>query len=301
MSQQKIRKNRLTVFTPTYNRAYTLPRLFKSLQNQTNKNFDWLIIDDGSTDNTKELVKALKLKAKFQVSYIFKENEGKHSAINLMLDMIDSELVAIVDSDDYLSNDAVETILVDYRVIKDIEEVKSIYYLDSDFDGNIVGHTFAEDRTIRNANQYFINSGVKGDKFIVFKSKALKTFRFPVFETEKFIGETAVWIPLQRNSKSYFRNEAIYRCQYLEDGISKAGKKIRLESPLGGMFNSKVYIENDITLTLKFKNTILYICYGLFAKKKVRWMLRDFPEKWMLITMLPMGICLYCVWKRRYF
>lgn len=292
--------NLITVFTPSYNRAYTLPRLFESLKRQTIRQFNWLVIDDGSSDNTKELVEKFSNEADFAITYVKKENGGKHTAINSMLDMIDTELVVIVDSDDFLAENAVEIILNDYMDIKCKSELCSINYLRAYFDGSVIGDPFPDDHIIAKANQYMINGGIAGDKCEVFLAHALKNYRFPVFSGERFVGETAVWIPMYRNYKTLFRNEAIYYCQYIDDGLSMAGKSMRIKNPLGGMENSLVYIANDIKLSLRIKHTLLYICYGKFAKKSLAQIMDRFPDKLSAAIMYLPGYLLYLDWKKKY-
>jgi glycosyltransferase involved in cell wall biosynthesis len=101
----------LTVFTPTFNRAYCLEKCYKSLVNQTCYEFVWLIIDDGSTDQTKVLVEKWKKEEKVEINYIWQENQGMHGAHNTAYEQIDTELNVCIDSDDYMPEDAVEKII----------------------------------------------------------------------------------------------------------------------------------------------------------------------------------------------
>jgi glycosyltransferase involved in cell wall biosynthesis len=134
----------LTVFTPTYNRASLLPELFASLQAQGDRRFRWLVVDDGSTDGTKALVESFQAAARFQIDYIYKENGGKHTALNAMLDVVETELVMIVDSDDYLLSDGVETVLRDYGNIADKSGASAIVYPRAYPGGKIIGDAFPD-------------------------------------------------------------------------------------------------------------------------------------------------------------
>ena len=97
----------ITVFTPTYNRAYIIKNLFNSLKNQTFQNFEWIIVDDGSTDNTEEVVKEwLNESLFFKIKYHKQKNGGKHTAINKGLELASGDVFFIIDSDDYITNDA---------------------------------------------------------------------------------------------------------------------------------------------------------------------------------------------------
>ena len=129
----------ITILTPAYNRAKTLNRLYNSLLEQTNKNFKWVIVDDGSVDETKDVVDKILQQQKLDVKYYYKANGGKHTALNYGLNEIETELTYVVDSDDYLPKDAVETITTDYEEIKDNKELAGLAYLKADINLNVVG------------------------------------------------------------------------------------------------------------------------------------------------------------------
>lgn len=287
----------LTIFTPTYNRSYTLGRLFDSLQAQTKLCFKWLIIDDGSTDNTKEIVNDLSERANFEVEYVYKQNGGKHTAINLMHSMATTELVCIVDSDDYLSEYAVETILEDYKKIKLRDDVYGIIYLRSYFNGNVIGDSFDYDEEIVDPIQEIENRGYRGDKCEVWRPNLTKNFLFPEYEKERFMGETVVMIPMRFQYKVLMRNKSIYFCEYIDDGLTIAGRKMRVRNPLGGMANSRVYIRKGIKAKTQIKNTLLYIVYGLFSEFKLWEVYKSFPNKVLFLLCLLPAILIYGVWK----
>ena len=128
----------LTIFTPAYNRAYTLHKCYESLKRQTNKNFKWMIIDDGSTDNTVDLVAKWKEKSDFEIIYIYKQNGGMHTAHNTAYENIYTELNMCIDSDDYLTDDAIDKILSFWEENKD-EKYGGIIALDIFQNGEIIG------------------------------------------------------------------------------------------------------------------------------------------------------------------
>ena len=136
--------NLITVFTPTYNRAYCLNKCYESMQKQNCKAFDWLIVVDGSTDNTKELVDSwLNKDNGFEIIYKYKKNGGMHTAHNLAYELIDTELNVCIDSDDRLSENAIEKI-IDFWNENGSEKYAGIIGLDDDLDGNIIGEKFLE-------------------------------------------------------------------------------------------------------------------------------------------------------------
>lgn len=290
----------LTILTPAYNRAHTLHRLYESLEKQSYKKFEWLIVDDGSTDSTKEYVDEIKKFASIEIKYIYKNNGGKHTAINEGVENIETPLTFIVDSDDYLTEDAVETIYEKWEVYKNKSDIGSIWFLQSDSNGNLIGDKFPEDDLVSTYTDVMINSGVKGDKKSVYLTKARKEFPFPIFEGEKFIGEGTVHKRIGGHYKSIFINKVIYKGEYLQDGLSKAGKNMRIRNPLGGMANSKEFLTKDVALKTRIKKMVLYVTYGFFANIKIRNILLGSGHALFVTMCIPVSYLLYRRWKQRY-
>jgi glycosyltransferase involved in cell wall biosynthesis len=117
---------KLTIFTPTHNRATLLPRLYESLKKQTDKNFEWLIIDDGSNDDTPQVVSRFTAENAIEIRYYFQKNHGKHTAINNGVSKTENPAFFIVDSDDMLSENAVAVIREKFEKIKDNDEIAGI-------------------------------------------------------------------------------------------------------------------------------------------------------------------------------
>lgn len=135
----------LTVFTPAYNRAYTLPRTYESLKSQQNTGFVWLVVDDGSTDHTADLVRQWQSEANdFEIRYIYKENGGMHTAHNAAYANIDTELNVCIDSDDALAPDAVQIIFDAWQQVRD-KGYAGLLGLDAAFDGTVIGKGFPQD------------------------------------------------------------------------------------------------------------------------------------------------------------
>lgn len=158
----------ITILTPTYNRAYTLTRLYKSLAIQSCKEFIWLVLDDGSTDNTEILIKELKQDATFEIRYIKKKNGGKHTAINEGVKEINTILTFIVDSDDYITEDAIETINIMWNKYKSIPQLSGIWFLNKDPNGKVIGDYFPQEEFISDYTRTIINAKICGDKSVVY-------------------------------------------------------------------------------------------------------------------------------------
>ena len=148
-------KATLTIFTPAYNRAYTLHKCYESLKKQTNKDFEWLIIDDGSTDNTRELVQSWIEENLIPIKYHYQKNQGMHGAHNSAYELIDTKLNVCIDSDDYMPDDAVEKILKFWEENQS-EEIAGIAALDAYESGEVIGTTFPKDlKTSTSFDMYY--------------------------------------------------------------------------------------------------------------------------------------------------
>ncbi|MBE6894526.1 MAG: glycosyltransferase family 2 protein [Ruminococcaceae bacterium] len=211
----------ITVFTPTYNRGYILGELYQSLLNQTCFDFEWLIVDDGSTDNTEELVKNWLDNGKFAVRYCKKANGGKPSAINCGLQLAKGEYFWIIDSDDTATKDGVQTCLKWIASLPQGEKFAGVGGLRGDKKGGIIGTTFSGEyvdvTTLERAKH-----NIGGDKSEVFLTSVIKQFPFPEFKGEKFVPEALVWNRIAKAGyKIRWFNEIVHITEYLEDGMTK--------------------------------------------------------------------------------
>ncbi len=288
----------ITVFTPTYNRGYIIDRLYKSLCKQTNKDFEWLIVDDGSTDNTESIIKSFKEDNNIVICYYKQDNGGKHTAINKALDLAEGELFFIVDSDDCLTDDAVETIISDWKKVRS-NDLCGISYLRGHTDGKVMGPPFPKDKTIDNFIDLRINGGIPGDKAEVWDTKKLRQYRFPVFSGEKFLAEGYLWYQLGLKYDMLFVNKVIYICEYLDGGLTKSGKKMRIQNPLGGIATSLMQMNPHSKFTYRFKKSLLYVAYSFFANKGIKDMI-SCKYKNIIIPCIPFGWMLYKYWHYKY-
>lgn len=220
----------ITILTPTYNRAYILPNLYKSLQNQTCTNFEWIIIDDGSNDNSEQLVKSwIKDNNVFKISYIKKENGGKHRAINYAIDMVQTEFCFIVDSDDYLTISAIQFINEWVYTIRDNFSFAGVSGLRGYSNNKRIGEypkskKFHKYIDATNLQRYKFDLG--GDKAEIYRTEILKKYPFPEFKGENFLPEDVVWNAIARDGYIIrWFNEIIYICEYLDDGLTRMGTK----------------------------------------------------------------------------
>lgn len=264
----------ITVFTPTYNRAYILSNLYKSLKKQSYKNFEWIIIDDGSNDNTEDLVKSwIKEKNFFDIIYKKTANKGKHVAINKGVNIAKGELFFIVDSDDFLSDNALERVAFWESTIKTKELFVGVSGNRSYFDGTLIGTTFNSnnkylDCTHIEREKYNIN----GDKAEVYYTKILRKYPFPEFKNEKFCCESLVWLRIARDGyKIRYFNESIYFTEYRDDGLTKNILKKYRENPKGTLLFYKEATKFQKNNFKRFlKDGSFYYLYGIFQGYRLK-------------------------------
>ena len=241
----------ITVFTPTYNRAKLLPDLYESLKRQTCKKFEWVIVDDGSTDDTESLVKQWIPQADFSICYTKKENGGKQRAVNLGVQKAKGEYFFIVDSDDILTDNAVETALKWFDTIKDEKGFGGIGGQKGYKNGKAIGESFDGvylDATSLERAKYHIT----GDKAEIFYTDVLKKFPFPEFEGEKFVPEALVYNRIaQAGYKLRWFNEIVYLAEYLPDGYSANVDRLLISNWKGYSLYVKELIQSNGPLKAK--------------------------------------------------
>ena len=208
----------LTVLTPTYNRAYTIHKAYESLCRQTCMDFEWVVVDDGSADNTEELVRQWqKETTSFPIVFERQENGGKHRAVNRGVVLAKGDYVLILDSDDFLTDDAVEVIAGWTAEIAQLSGFAGVSGLK---DGAKNGDMKAPYIDAKNTER--MKYGLQGDKAEVYKTEFMRKYPFPEFEGEKFLRENAVWDAIALDGyKLRWYNRVIYKCEYLEDGLTK--------------------------------------------------------------------------------
>ena len=227
---------RITVFTPTYNRAYALPRLYEALLKQTFQDFEWLIVDDGSIDNTTEIVNDWIEKACLTIRYIKTANGGKHRAINKGVTLAKGELFYIVDSDDWLPQDSLYWVHHYFEEVKDDNQFAGVAGSKCYPDGNKVGGNVSYDILDTDTVSYRERYRIKGDMAEVWRTDILRQYPFPEFVGEKFMTEAVVWDEIAGKCKLRYFNKEIYTCEYLPDGLTKNIRAHHRNSPQGTMF-----------------------------------------------------------------
>jgi glycosyltransferase involved in cell wall biosynthesis len=256
----------ITVFTPTYNRAHLLRRLYESLCAQSFLNFEWLIVDDGSIDDTEKVIQAFIDEGKINIRCIKQENGGKHRAINRGVREAEGELFFIVDSDDQLPSNALQIICDTYSAIKDDDSFGGISGLDCYVDGNLVGSGLPQDTLDCNSLDIRYKYHVTGDLSEVFRTDVMKEFPFPEIEGEKFCPEVLIWNRIAQKYKLRYINKSIYVAEYQKDGLTSNIVKIRMKSPIATMMCYAEFVNQCIPFLQKIKSSINYWRFRFCAK-----------------------------------
>ncbi len=256
----------LTIFTPTYNRAELLKKLYQSLINQSNKNFIWLIVDDGSVDNTEQVVNSFIEENVININYYKKTNGGKHSAIDLAHQICKTEFIACVDSDDYLTNNAIEEI---YKDLTDVDsKCLGIVYRRAVNPNTPFNTSWPQSNTYLYFNELGQKHGYNEDTFLVFKTNIVNRYHFPKIEDERFITEKVLYNQFMFDYKILAVNKLLYIGEYQTDGYTANAAKLMFKNPLGTYyaFKSDTYHLTKYKVGLK---KCLFAWARYFAWKKL--------------------------------
>lgn len=263
--------NQVTIFTPTYNRAYVLERLYSSLRAQSDHNFQWLIIDDGSTDNTSKLVQSwIDEKNRFPITYRYYENGGKQRAINIAVQLIKTEYIFIVDSDDQLTEDAVEKVNRWLIQIKDRDDLAGVSGVKGNCQGQPIGGVVDfSSEYVEATNLERIQYNLQWDMAEIYKVDLLRRFPFTVWPGEKFVPEATVWdeIALQGYKLRWYR-DVIYKCKYLEDGLTNNSWELLKNNPMGYAMLFNHQLLTTPSLKARLKQIILMLSCIYMADEK---------------------------------
>ena len=280
---------KFTIFTPTFNRKELLEKLYKSLQKQTFKDFEWLIVDDGSADGTKEKVEEFLSEKKLDIKYYFKENGGKQRAYNFATDKANGELFICLDSDDEYVENGLETILKYWKKYEKNSNIAGMGYLSMYPDGEIIGSSFPEKEMISTQFDIYNKYGVKGDKGLMFRTEIIKKYKFPVFDDEKFITEAVVYNRICEKYKMVYVNEKIEIKEYQEDGLTAKYNNLLLRNPKGqALYHNEINSQN-LSFKQKVLNNAVYYKFCRAAGYKFGKIFKENKNKLFLIFALGIG------------
>ena len=280
----------LTVFTPAYNRAHTIGRTYESLCRQTCKDFCWLVVDDGSSDNTRQLVEGWLAEGKIPIRYIYQENQGMHGAHNTAYRNIDTPLNTCIDSDDFMPDDAVEKIL-DCWNRRGSDKYAGLIGLDATQDGKIIGTGFPEGMDTTTL-QGFYSAGGRGDKKMVYRTEVINRYpEYPLFEGERYVGLAYKYMLIDQDYELITLNEPLVIVEYQADGSSFNMFKQYWRNPRGFAFFRKAEMKTTKSLKRKLQVCTHYVSSSIISRN---WhFIQESPEKLLTTLCIPGGVALY--------
>ncbi len=290
----------ITIFTPTYNRAHLLPRLYRSLLGQDDSRFEWIVVDDGSQDNTHSLVESwARTTGLFPIRFFRLEHGGKQRAINYGVGKASFPLFFIVDSDDYLRTDAVRKVLVWSEPIFDIPYVAGVSGArgNKDFDYLSSPPDFKDDFIeVSNLDRNRYKLGA--DMAEVYKTEVLKKYPFPVWPGETFTPENVVWdqMALEGYRLRWYK-DIIYICEYLEDGLTRGGIRLYLDNLIGCAMSQDVVARSSKNLRNRI-SAIIEMGVACSLKRDFRYLRQSSFPFWSYFF-LPAAWLLSCRRRKR--
>ena len=256
----------ITIFTPTFNRAFCLHQVYDSLCRQTVTDFEWLIIDDGSTDNTKELVHSWISENKIIIRYIYQENLGMHSGYNTAYENITTELNVCIDSDDYLTNDCVEKILHFWKS-NGSDVYAGMVGLDATKEGKVLGKQMPENVKSATLQDLYYKYKISGDKKLIYRTEIVKKYpKYPIFKEERLVPLGSLYLQIDKDYELLCINEVLCIVEYLDDGSTKNIYKQYVRHPKGFRYSRYIEFKFSNYFEVRFKALIHFVSCNLFLK-----------------------------------
>ncbi|AZI66623.1 glycosyltransferase family 2 protein [Kaistella daneshvariae] len=284
---------KITVFTPTYNRAHLLPRLYKSLCRQTSKDFLWLVIDDGSSDGTEQLIQKWQAENRIEIQYHYKENGGMHTGHNAAYKIIVTELNLCIDSDDYMPENGIAVILEAWDKVENKDDVSGIVGLDATANGVVIGSRMPQNVGEGSYHDLYTRYKAMGDKKFVLKTKELKKYPlYPEYENEKLVPLGILYIMMGDEKPFFFLDDVICIVEYQEGGSSNTILKQYFQSPKGFAYARKIRLKHTSSAKDILKNC-LHLSSLFFITHDFKILHENNKFKFLTILLLPVGFVFY--------
>jgi len=288
---------KITVFTPTYNRARLLHRLYESLLRQESQDFKWLIIDDGSTDNTKEVVGAFIKENKIEIKYFYKNNGGLHTGYNAAIERLDTELAVCIDSDDWMPDDALERIITVWNENK-ADDIAGLIGLDYTAEGKIIGDHLQDGKEI-NPIDLLASKNNRGDKKYVVRTDLYKQVApMPVFAGEKNFNPHYMILKLSTKYRFIAVDAPLCIVDYQSDGMTANQFKQYIDSPNSYAELRRVIMRLPDVPKKYMVKTVIHYCSSSQISKN-RHYIKESPKKFLTVLCTPIGWLLTMYIRRR--
>jgi glycosyltransferase involved in cell wall biosynthesis len=284
-----------TVFTPTYNRGHTLHRVFDSLAAQTYTDFEWLVIDDGSTDGTRNLVDAWRQKNVFPIQYDYQENSGKPRAFNRAVKKAKGRRFLNLDSDDSCTPDALEKFNAYWVSIPEEQRTAfsgiTVHCMDSA--GKIIGNMFPRDIMDMMPGEMNARHPIQGEKWCFYRTDVLRQYPYPEIPGERYIPEGVVWNRIGAAYRMRYVNETLRVYYRSTDGIMAQFRKPRVQSPIGARLYYREALSRPMRYKTRLRNLLNYIAFSFHAGVSVRALCEQSGSFFAAAGLLPLGFALY--------
>lgn len=288
---------RITVFTPAYNRGNLIHNLYESLLRQTCKNFKWLIIDDGSTDGTCDVIQPWMDEAKIEIRYVYKENGGLHTGYNKAIELMDTELSVCIDSDDWMPDDAIEQILSVWDRVKR-DDIAGLIGLDFTSDGSIIGDHLPNGQVIDPIDLLASKTNRGDKKYVVRTDLYKKVAPMPVYKGEKNFNPHYMILKLSGEYQFVAMDAPLCIVDYQPDGMSANIYNQYLNSPKSFAELRRLIMSLPrVPFSYLYKTAIHYVSSSILAKDKH--FIRESPKKFLTALAIPFGWLLTQYIKRR--
>lgn len=294
-------EKRIVIITATYNHGNLLSKLYTSLKKQTNKHFRWIIINDGSTDTTEDVVSAFLNQNEIEIQYIVKCNTGKSDSLNKAFEGIRfNEIAVIVDDDENLDENAIK-IVEQYYVKYYRTKVGSIHFHRRDITSNkIIANYTSEDDLVMDYRQ-FKSSGRNADGYVAYFGYALEKYHFPIYKGEKYVAPSILIMLCGDTYQTVWAKESIGTTEYVDGGITKQGRKLRVKNPVSMILYCTMFQKSISSYKIRCKYSIMGYAYQhISGKSKKKLNMLGISTDCFVWYVKPFGLVLGVYWSKKY-
>lgn len=285
----------VTVLTPSFNRAELLPRLFESLMAQSYRDFEWLVVDDGSTDGTQEVIAQLRDRAPFPVRYVYQRNGGKHVALNTGVAAAAGRYCAVIDSDDWYAPDALAVLAGEWDALATPLAFAEVQALCATAAGEIIGSRYPNGARIdSDAFEIYHRFGVRGDKIGMIRTAVMRDFPFPEDLGRSYVTESLVWFRIARHYKTRYLNQVLAYKEYLPGGITRLGPDEALARSLSRrvFFREMVQMRRPMPVRARLRAYANWVRNARLSEAPLREEFRQAPSRPLFLLAAPVGFAL---------
>ena len=297
-----MRSNMLvSVITTTYNRDKLLLRLFNTLQKQSNYNFEWIVIDDGSDKKFQEVFSKIERTETIFKKRIFHQcNQGKHAALNNAFNHIKGEVTVIIDSDDIVLPNTIDTIIKKWTNSRLADPTLAAIIFERGTESGEPLNIIKDNNKRANINQYRYFNNLNGDLAETYKSSIIKKYHFPVQKNEKILSEDYVWIDIGRKYDAIFYHQILYQTKYLSSGLTHDIHQIMWKNPIGSLMNTEKRVGIRVPFKLQIKFNIMFEIFVRRNKLSLTKELRKTKYPKLAVVLWPVSFLVYCYYHLKY-